>query len=110
MAAPQQSKKKCRQYNAEYIQHGFVPSPSNQQHHMCLLCGKMFSNVAMQPSRLREHLHRVHPSEADKGVAYFQSLYDKQKKKIYWQYFVPRLCGPGPKAIPGFLLVNFRPG
>ena len=44
MAAPQQSKKKYRQYNSEYIQHGFVPSPSNQHHPMCLLCGKMLSN------------------------------------------------------------------
>ena len=84
MAAPQQSKIKCRQYNAEDIQHGFVPSSINQQHPMCLLCGKIFSNEAMKPSRLCEHLH---PSEADKGVAYFQSLYDK--KKSYRQYFFP---------------------
>ena len=37
------SKRKCRQYS-EYLQFGFIPSPSNVQLPMCLVCGKSFFN------------------------------------------------------------------
>ena len=36
------SKKKCRQYGADYIKYGFVKSPSNEQLPMCLMCEQVF--------------------------------------------------------------------
>ena len=51
-------KKKCRQYSVDYLQFGFIPSPSNEQLPMCLLCEAVFSNEAMKPSRLSDHLRK----------------------------------------------------
>ena len=50
------TKRKCRQYSEKYLQFGFIPSPSNVQLSMCLLCEKSFSNEAIKPSRLSDHL------------------------------------------------------
>ena len=59
-------KRKCRQYSEEYLQICFISSPSNVQLPMCLLCGKPFSNKAMKPSRLSNHLEKKH---ADKKIS-----------------------------------------
>ena len=58
MATPQQAKKKCRQYSVEYLKYGFVSAPHNQYQPICLLYEKVFSNEAMKPSRLLEHLKK----------------------------------------------------
>lgn len=71
------SKRKCRQYSIEYLKYGFVCNPSNKQQPMCLLCEKVFSNEAMKPSRIKEHLLKMHPSKAEEKLSYFQSLRDK---------------------------------
>ena len=68
---PKKSKIKCRSYHVEYIKFGFVPSPSNLQLPMCLLCKKTLSNEAMKPSRLKDHLNRIHPDKADKPSKFF---------------------------------------
>lgn len=54
-----ESKKKCRQYNIEYINYGFIPSPTNIHLPMCLICEQVFSNEAMKPSRLKDHLNKA---------------------------------------------------
>ena len=41
------SKKKCSQYNTEYLKYGFIPSPVNNTLPMCMICEKTFSNEAM---------------------------------------------------------------
>ncbi|VVC36581.1 Hypothetical protein CINCED_3A017218 [Cinara cedri] len=33
--------RKCHQYNTTYLKFGFIPSPSNMQPLMCLLCNKV---------------------------------------------------------------------
>ena len=75
------SKRKCRQYSEEYLQFGFIPSPSNVQLPMCLVCGKSFSNEAMKPSRLLDHLKSKHADKKDKPVSFFQDLKDKYGKR-----------------------------
>ena len=75
------SKRKCRQYSEEYLQFGFIPSPSNVQLRMCLVCGKSFSNEAMKPSRLLDHLKSKHADKKDKPVSFFQDLKDKYGKR-----------------------------
>lgn len=68
------AKIKCRSYLVEYINFGFVPCPSNMQLPMCLLCKKTLSNEAMKPSRLKDHLNRIHPDKANKPTGFFQAL------------------------------------
>ena len=74
-------KKKCRQYLVEYLKFGFIPSPSNEQLPMCLLCNSVFSNEAMKPSRLQEHLNKKHPDKANADIAYFQGLKDRHANR-----------------------------
>jgi hypothetical protein len=73
--------KKCRQYCSEYLKFGFAESQINKQMPMCLVCEKTFFNEAMKPSRMSEHLRRVHTECADKGVTFFQSLRDQLRKR-----------------------------
>ncbi|KFD46979.1 hypothetical protein M513_12169 [Trichuris suis] len=47
---------------------------------MCLICEKVFSNESMKPSRLQEHLKRVHADTSKKDMAYFQSLWEEFRK------------------------------
>ena len=48
---------------------------------MCLLYNKVFSNEAMKPSRLSEHLTKIHPDKTDKSATFFQCLWDNFKKR-----------------------------
>ena len=43
------------------------------------LCQKTFSNEAMKPSRLQDHLNKMHSDKKDTNVAYFQDLEKKYK-------------------------------
>lgn len=73
-----EAKKKRRQYNAEYIKYGFIENKStNPTSPMCLLCQKTFSNEAMKPSRLQDHLNKKHADKKNKNVAFFQDLEKK---------------------------------
>ena len=48
---------------------------------MRFLCNKVFSNEAMKPSRLSEHLTKILPDKADKSAILFQCLWDNFKKR-----------------------------
>lgn len=76
-----ESKKKCRQYDEEYLKFGFIQLPTNRTMPMCLICHKSFSNEAMKPSRLSEHLNKIHPDKKNKNISYFQMLKDKYSKQ-----------------------------
>lgn len=54
------SKKKCRYYSLDYLKFGFICSPANETIPMCLLCEKTFGNDYMKPSKMKDHLDRVH--------------------------------------------------
>lgn len=79
--AMSESKKKCRQYSVDYLKLGFIPSLSDKQLPMCLLCNKVLGNDAMKPSKLQDHLRRCHPDKTDKDLKYFQTLKDKLQKR-----------------------------
>ena len=81
MAFRTPNKKITRQYSVEYLKLGFIPAPDNPHTPMCLLCGKMLSNEAMKPSRLKSHLMRMHKEKEDKPLSYFQSLCAKYKNR-----------------------------
>lgn len=76
-----ESKKKCRQYKIEYLKYGFIQSPTNITLPMCLICKKVFTNEAMKPSGLQEHLLKVHASHKNKDLFYFQTLEKKFSKQ-----------------------------
>jgi len=48
---------------------------------MCLICRKVFSNEAMKPSRLQEHLIKVHANKKNMDLFYFQALEKKFLKE-----------------------------
>ena len=80
-------KVKSRHYNQNYIQYGFIPSPSDKLKPMCLLCKKILSNEAMKPSRLVYHLKNIHPDKADKNVSFFKDLRDGSKQNTIKHMF-----------------------
>ena len=67
------SKKKCRQYSADYIKYGFVKSPCNEQLPMCLLCDQVFSNEGMKPSRMIVHLKSRHGTATSQIIMLYSS-------------------------------------
>ena len=67
------SKKKCRQ-REEYLAFGFVESPHDQKQSMCLICNNSFSNQAMKPSWLAEHLKRKHSDIVNRTRAFLENL------------------------------------
>ena len=71
------AKKKCRQYSDEYLKYGFLPSINNKTIHMCLLCEKTFSNDAMKPAKMMDHLERIHFDKKNKGIEYFKMLKER---------------------------------
>ena len=85
------SKKKCRQYSVDYLRKGFIPSPSNSQLTMCLICEHVFSNEAMKPSRLKEHFSIMHPHHSNKDIDYFEIL----KAKVMRQNSLPNMFKKG---------------
>ena len=83
-------KKKCRQYNVEYLKYGFISSPNNKQLPMCLLCQKVFTNEAMKPSRLSEHFKKIHPGNEKKPLSYFQTLRNKFENRNTISFFATK--------------------
>lgn len=81
MAEQQKTKKKCRQYSLEYLKYGFISAPTNNQLPLCLMCEKTFSNEAMKPSRLLEHLQRVHPDKKNHDLSFFEKLRESFERK-----------------------------
>ena len=80
MAAPR-NKKKGRQYSQEYLKFGFVPSFTNETMPMCLLCKKTFSNNAMKPAKMRDHLERINCDKKNKDLDFFKVLKEKIRNR-----------------------------
>jgi hypothetical protein len=60
--------KKCRKYSIEYLKFGFIVSPTNEKLPLCLFCEKTFSNEAMKPSRIKEHLMKKNSDKSNKCI------------------------------------------
>ncbi|XP_014481742.1 PREDICTED: SCAN domain-containing protein 3-like [Dinoponera quadriceps] len=88
-----EAKKKRRQYSVDYIKYIFIENPTNPLSPMCLICQATFSNEAMKPSRLQNHLNKVHSNKKDKNVIYFQDL----KKKYTVQPTISKLFSEASK-------------
>ncbi|KAL1454578.1 hypothetical protein WDU94_010798 [Cyamophila willieti] len=71
---------------------------------MCLLCYKSMSNEAMKPSRLENHLKKVHPEKSNKPIQYFAELKAKYEKRET----VGSLLGKVTKKIDNGLLASYK--
>jgi len=74
-----QKKSKVRRYDYNYLNFGFVTAPHDSSRPMCILCDATFSNEAMKPSRLKDHLKRKHPNKI--GSDFKKLLKEKEKQK-----------------------------
>ncbi|KAK9703844.1 hypothetical protein QE152_g29127 [Popillia japonica] len=90
MAPPRKKLKAVRQYSVDYIAFGFVPSPADRTRPMCLICSNVFSNEGMKPSRMRDHLEKMHSDKKDKPAEYFKKLRDDREKTT------PSISSPRP--------------
>ncbi|KFD46691.1 hypothetical protein M513_12401 [Trichuris suis] len=97
-------RRKTRQYSTEYLKYGFIRAPGNKQLPMCMMCEKVFSNEAMKPSRLKEHLMRCHPDKRTKDAAYFRSLQEKIPKRRT----LPGIMATSSRIEHDCLLVSYR--
>lgn len=97
-------KKKCRQYSLDYLSFGFVESRPDKRLPLCLICNKSFSNEAMKPSRLIEHLNSKHPDKKDKSLEYFKDLRDKLNN----QFTIPKLLKIANNKAEDGLIASYR--
>lgn len=67
--------KKTRRYSEDlFLKFGFIPSPTNPDLPLCLICERVYSNESMKTPRLREHITKIHPEKAGYDVSYFRAL------------------------------------
>lgn len=88
--------KRCRQYSVDYLKFGFVPSPTNQQLPMCLLCQHVFSNEAMKPSRLSEHFLKKKFENRNTISNVFKKISSRNDKGLIASYEIAQIiakCG-----------------
>ena len=53
---------------------------------MCLICNNSFSNEAMKPSRLADHLKRKHSDIVNRTRAYFENFKNFDQRNILSAY------------------------
>ncbi|KFD50438.1 hypothetical protein M514_08665 [Trichuris suis] len=107
-----ESKRKCRQCSSDYLKYSFITAPNNKQLPMCLLCNRVFSNEAMKPSRLKEHLAKIHPDKAGKDLNYFKSLREvwKATHSIEYVFYTNGVRMDGLRASFNISLMIARSG
>lgn len=57
--------KKCRKYSIKYLKFGFIAPSTNAKLPLYLICEKTFSNGAMKPSRIKEHVIKKHSDKTN---------------------------------------------
>ena len=78
---PPKTKKKVRQYSAEYLKFGFIAAPHDERLPHCLLCEQTLCNDSMKPVRLENHLKQRHSEHSQKNLSFFTSLKSKYLKQ-----------------------------
>ena len=76
-------KVKVRQYNSTYLKFSFTTAPHDVTRPMDLVCGFIFSNEAMKPSRLQD------PSTELAMTS--RSIETKKQNKLQFNLFLNRL-------------------
>jgi len=79
--------KKNADYIQDYLKFGFIASPTNESVPMCLFCEKTFSNDTMKPSKMKDHLERIHCDKKSKELDYFKTLKAKFRSRPRLEIF-----------------------
>ena len=77
------AKKKCRQYDINYLKFGFIEFPEDNKIPLCLFCLKTFTNDAMKPSKLKDHFEKQHKGLIGRPMEFFSNAkqnYLRQRK------------------------------
>ena len=70
-----------RKWNDDYIEYGFARfSDKDAQKGQCVICYKVLGNDSLRPSKLSNHLLKIHPEYKDKGTAFFERKRDELKR------------------------------
>ena len=67
--------KRKRGWSDEYIQFGFEifhDKDAQKLKGQCVICYKVLGNDSLRPSKLSNHLLKIHPEFKDKGIAFFE--------------------------------------
>ena len=56
----------------------FITSFINNTMPLCLLCEKTFTNYAIQPAKIKDHLKRLHFDKIHKDIDYFMTLKEEK--------------------------------
>ena len=59
---------------------GFTTSPSNEALPLCLVRDETLCDDAMKPSKLNDHLDRMHADKKDKDVEYHEMLKENKNR------------------------------
>ena len=63
------------------IQYGFAHfSEKDSQKRQCVICCKVLGNDSLRPSKLSNHLLKIHPEYKVKGIAFFERKRDALKR------------------------------
>ena len=72
---------RTRSYNESFLSFGFSFLVSKGlQVPQCIVCQKTLANESMKPFKLNEHLEKVHPDLAKKGLDYFKIKENQLKR------------------------------
>lgn len=72
---------KKRTYHDSFLNFGFSAVVNNGvQMPQCVICKKTLAHESMKPSKLKEHLTKVHPELASKDLSYFKIKEDQLKR------------------------------
>ena len=77
------SVKHKRGWSDEYIQYGFEifhDKDAQKVKGQCVICYKVLGNDSLRPSKLSNHLLKIHPEYKDKGIAFFERKRDGLKR------------------------------
>ena len=77
------SVKRKRGWSDEYIQFGFEifrDKDAQKLKGQCVICYKVLGNDSLRPSKLSNHLLKIHPEFKDKGIAFFDRKRDELKR------------------------------
>ena len=70
-----------RGWDDDYIQYGFARfSDKDAQKGQCVICYKVLGNDSLRPSKLSNHLLKIHPEYKDKGTSFFERKRDALKR------------------------------